>query len=336
MALRMRIRKDQLPADPTTRAIRLREYFCDKDAVLIDSGEDWLIKLKWTDDAYRYIDPRLNKGLRWWEPGISYAEMATARRRQGRVLYTLYDTWTLESWSHWLSNTTRSSNTPTILHIDDHRDIDSPRLFLNSDGLYDPITDHKVDLMLPTSVTQAIESGAIGMGSFLTPFLHKVPNADVRHLCQAPKCMGTQDFHFLTCTRPDDLLNLHAIRPAIDLIPSSAGASPGGYRYTNSLVDWLEGICDGPILLHIDLDYFCNRYDGDSDALVTPKPLNPPLSVIKARIDALGRAMQDAGVLEQIDDIVIAFSPGFFPAELWGVVSSYLMAALGEESCLPR
>lgn len=332
----MRVRKDKLPANPYERAALLRDYFCDKDATLKDAGEDWQIDLGWTNDAERYVDPRLSEGLQWWGAGLSYGDMATARFRQGRVLWALYDTWTLESWSQWLARAPRQDGSLTILHIDDHRDLGSPRLFIEPEGWRDPITGQIVDLGKPESVTKAIESGAIGMGSFLTPFLHLHPTADVRHLCQAPKCVGTTDFRFKLGNRLDDLLDPAATRPTIELEPTSTGAGPEGYRYTDSLVDWLEGIGEGPILLHIDLDYFCNRYDGDSDALTSPKPLDPTISEIRARIIELGKSINDAGVVDRIDDIAIAFSPGFFPAELWEEVSNELLSAFGEAPCRPR
>ncbi|UUH88019.1 hypothetical protein NP444_03635 [Pseudomonas aeruginosa] len=332
----MRVRKDKLPANPHRRAALLRDYFCDKDAVLKDAGEDWEIELSWTNDADRYVDPRLSEGLQWWGAGLSYGDMATTRFRRGRVLWALYDTWTLESWSHWLANTSRKIAGLTILHIDDHRDLGSPRLFVEPEGWRDPITGKMVDLEQPNSVTMAIESGAIGMGSFLTPFLHLHPTADVRHLCQAPKCVGTTDFQFRLGNRTDDLLDPTASRLTIELEPTRFGAGPGTYRYTDSLADWIKSIGEGPILLHIDLDYFCNRYDGDSDAVISPKPLNPSISEIRTRINELGGAMRDAGVLDRIEDIAIAFSPGFFPAELWEEVSSELLAALGEAPCQPR
>ncbi|HCW1033986.1 hypothetical protein [Pseudomonas aeruginosa] len=329
----MRVRKEKLPADPYERAALLRDYFCDKDAVLKDAGEYWQIELAWASNAERYIDPRLIEGLQWWGMGLSYGDMATARFRQGRVLWALYDTWTLESWCEWLASAPRQEGGLTILHIDDHRDLGSPRLFVEPGGWRDPITGHTVDLEVPTSVTKAIESGAIGMGSFLTPFLHLHPTADVRHLCQAPKCIGTTDFRIKLGHQPDDLLDTGAVRPTIELELRSNGIGPGVYRYTDSLVSWLEGIGEGPILLHIDLDYFCNRYDGDSDALTSPKPLDPSISEIRTRISELGKAMNDAGVVDRIADIAIAFSPGFFPAELWNDVSSELLSAFGEAPC---
>ncbi|WP_285960301.1 hypothetical protein [Pseudomonas tohonis] len=332
----MHVRKDKLPANPNERAGFLRDYFCDKDAVLSDAGEGWLLELAWAGDPDRYVDPRLSEGLKWLGSDISYKDMATTRFRQGRILWALYDTWTLEGWSQWLSNSPEPQHGLTILHIDDHRDLGSPRLFVESEGWRDPISGLMVDLKHPASVTEAIESGAIGMGSFLTPFLHAYPVSDVRHLCQAPKCVGTTDFRFKLGHSPDNLINPSAIRPTIELEPASRGVGPGSYRYTDSLADWLEEIGEGPILLHVDLDYFCNRYDGDSDALTSPKPLDPSLEQIHARIGELGAALSAAGVLKRVADITIAFSPGFFPAEFWEVVSRELPLALGETPCRPR
>lgn len=323
----------RLAADPNHRHAQLRDYFCDKDASANLVGDRWALRLKWSNDPGRYVDPRLNEGLAWWGAGIQYQDMAMARKRRGRLLLSLNDTWTLESWSEWLSQRSRHTDLDVlVLHVDDHKDIASPRLFQHAMGWFDPITREIIDLLRPDTVERAIASGAIGMGSFITPFLHYAPNTDIRHLCQAPKCVGTIDLLFYPDSIADTLLAPLELRPTIRVVEDGRGAGPGRYRFTDDVNAWLEGVNESSkdILLHIDMDYFCNRYDGDSDAIESPGPLNLPIEEIITRIDVLTGALKSHDLIGRLADISIAFSPGFFPAEFWAASCDRLLAGLGE------
>jgi hypothetical protein len=81
--------------------------------------------------------------------------------------------------------------------------------------------------------------------------------------------------------------------------------------------DWLEATGTGPILLHIDMDYFSNRYDGDSDWSIQMLSHNPPIEDILNKISELVVALRDFRLGGRIQDVVISYSPGFFPAEFW-------------------
>lgn len=303
-----------LSADLHQRYAQLRDYFCDKDAQATCIDERWTLSLSWSDDPYRYVDHRLDEGLAWWAADIQYQDMAKARKRRGKVLLALNDTWTLQSWSEWLARTPHHADI-VVLHVDDHKDLDAPRFFNRPDGWFDPIGCRPVDLHVPHSVTDAIMSGALGMGSFLTPFLHRHPDTEVRQLCQGPKCTRTIDSQIILESVADTLLDPSALRPAVSLIADDQGTGNGRYRFTHDLDLWLEGLSKtcAPILLHVDMDYFCNRYDGDSDHIDHPGPLNDALPQILSSIDALTKALHRHGLAERLVDIVIAFSPGFFP-----------------------
>ncbi|MFM4918285.1 hypothetical protein ACEUCL_11035 [Aeromonas dhakensis] len=324
----------RLSLDPQLRHSQLRDYFCDKDAIATQIGNQWALVLGWSNDPHRYVDPQLDKGLAWWGSHLRYQDMALARKRRGRLLLSLNDTWTLESWSEWLARTPQHPHI-TVLHVDDHKDLGAPRLFQNADGWFDPITGQTFNLQHPSSVASAIKSGALGMGSFLTPFLHYAPDTDVRHLCQGPKCLGTVDSTIKLELLPDNLLNPDEHRPGISLISDDKSVGIGRYRFTNDLEDWLEGLNsttgeDTAILLHIDMDYFCNRYDGDSDAIEHPGPLDCTLPEVLTRVDELTQSLHKHNIVKRLVDIVIAFSPGFFPAEFWAKSCDRLLAGLGE------
>lgn len=318
-----------LPDDFHARHRRLRDYFHDKDATAVLIAGEWHLEMAWPGGVERHVDPKIEAELAGWD-GISLEGMGLANRRSGRVLTALYDTWTLVSWSEWA---TRAGLSPdehiTILHLDDHRDLGSPRLAQVDGGLVDLITGHRFDVRDPESVLAACESGAVGMGSFLTPFLLAFPNCDVRQLAQPPKVTATVDNAFLPAIEEDDLLSPGSPRPAVRLEPA-LGVGPARYRATQDLGDWLENIGSGPVLLHVDMDYFNNRYDGDCDWSDRHPRHDPPLETVLERIDEVVAALRGAGLVDRVVDAVVAFSPGFFPAEMWTPAEARLRAGLSE------
>ena len=319
---------ERLPEGKAERHGALRDYFCDKDATASLTPAGWELALAWPDGDDRHIDPGLEAGLLWWGGGIRRKEMALAFRRNGRICRTLYDTWTLHSWSEWLARRGDAAlKDLVILHVDDHRDLGSPRIIEDGKAWRDPITRNRCDLHDPTSVSSAIESGALGMGSFLTPFLHLAPGAEVRQLCQPPKAKTTIDYRFQLTTENDTLLAPGQARPSI-VLDRSPGIGPGTYRITPNVRDWLDGIGKGSILLHIDMDYFNNRYDGDSDWPSRPEVLDPTAEEVRGKIDEMTNALAACGVMDRIEDVVIAYSPGFFPAELWSEADARLARRL--------
>jgi hypothetical protein len=325
----LRIPLERLSSDPAVQHAELRNYFCDKDATAKRTEGHWTLTLAWPGGQERHVDPRLDEGLKWWGDDVMLTTMALANRREGRVLRALYDTWTLQSWSEWLARQPHPlPHPPTILHIDDHFDLAPPRLFVEADKFVDAITGAPVNLREPASVNGALNSGALGMGSFLTPFLYTLRSPRVRHLRQPPRTNATIDYEICFTTEPDTLLRPGSFRPAIHLKATAAGI----YRITHCVADWLHGIADGPVLLHIDMDYFNNRYDGDGDWRGRRDKLDPELGDQLLKIDELVDAIKTAGIGPRIADIVIAFSPGFFPAEFWGETNERLRAGLEQLS----
>lgn len=332
--LLLTVARGLLPDAPASRRAALREYFCDKDAEASASPAGWQLTLTWPTDFARHVDPRLEVGLAWWGGGASLGNMALQRRRSGRLLRALHDSWTLNSWSEWaLRHGAGWSDKVTVLHVDDHRDLGSPRLFLQGRTWVDAITGNSFDFGQPDSVAACIESGALGIGSFMTPFLHAAPQAQVRHLCQAPKATGRREFVIDRTTETDTLLELGATRQAMELTPRQGASGPGIYVVTPSVMEWLDDVGAGPLLLHVDMDYFNNRYDGDSDWAERTETLDPSLGSVLDAIDRFTEALRASGVAGRLADVVVAFSPGFFPAEFWAPADAALCQGLELDGC---
>jgi hypothetical protein len=315
--------RDRLPSGLDARHGALRDYFCDKDASVVERDGFLDLTLFWPDGEARHVDPRLDQGLEWWGGGLSRPEMSLAYRQAGRITTALYDTWTLLGWSEWLI-AHRCVRNLTVLHVDDHYDLAAPRVIVEEGEFLDAITGSKIDFAEPESVRAGILSGALGMGSFLTCFLHAIDPLSVRHLRQPPRTTATSRYEIRRETVADTLLRPGAPRPTVELSPTLTGR----YVETSNVNGWLNSIGDGPILLHIDMDYFNNRYDGDSDWAERTKVLNPSLDDQLRKIDELTGALARSGIGPRIANVAIAYSPGFYPAEYWAVADHRLRTAL--------
>jgi hypothetical protein len=67
--------------------------------------------------------------------------------------------------------------------------------------------------------------------------------------------------------------------------------------------------------VHIDLDFFNNRYNWNSDWHEQPDRHDPSTERILDRIGDVVEALLP--LRSRIVDIAIGISPGFFPAEFW-------------------
>lgn len=323
----MRVDRGLFPSDQTQWHGFLRDYFCDKDATATVSGDKVELQLAWPSGADRHVDPALDLGLAWWERGVTLESMWSSRWRDGRVMTSLFDTWTLLSWSEWLTRVRPDlTERVVILHVDDHRDLGSPRLIVQETSLIDAITGAVVRLDDPESVRRAIESGAIGMGSFMTPFVRAMPHAQVRHLCQPPKIEHEVGCQLRVVHVADTLLAPGADRLSIDFSPLASPGAQASYLVTNDVQAWSRNIEGMPALVHIDMDYFNNRYDGDSEWQLRANRLDPDLPTMCAKVDELVDAL--ASSRARIEDVSIAYSPGFFPAEYWAPIDQHLRAGL--------
>jgi len=248
--------------------------------------------------------------------------------RSGSGLISLDDAWTLFAWSHWLKDRYERQNPPlevAIIHVDDHRDMMSPRIAWDGTCWYDLLTGRSFTIFDPESVQAGILSGAIGVGSFFAPFVHELPSVLVRHLSlSAGWVEDSREWWLLRETNEDTIIRPGLLRPEIGMTlmgPNSPEHGDdrvaGRYRFTRTYERCFSDLPNCPILLHIDLDYFNNRYDRDSDWREKPGRHDPGEEEILAKVDELFAALNQFGVAQRIENITVALSPGFFPAEFW-------------------
>jgi hypothetical protein len=328
---------DRLPADPGERAEQLRDYFGDLIPTVTLAEGGWQVRLTRNRAVEFYVDPVLPEGLAWWGPEWRAEDIYKLLRRDLRFQLALDDSWTLYDWSLWLSarrGRGEATEEVVILHVDDHTDFMAPRVARDARGWADLITGEPCDLGAPESVHRAIMSGAVGIGSFMAPFLHGLTRCEFRHLSQSVSSrVPAQSCRIALNAEADTLLRPGALRPSIDLEPCDARrGEAGAHRYlvTHSPEAWLSDLPDWPVLLHIDMDYFNNRFDRDSYWREATHPRHDPdLPAMTRALEEMFAALGRTGVGARIESIAVALSPGFFPAEFWSPMISQLTTRLG-------
>ncbi len=297
------------------------------EAVPLDRG--WRLELRWPAAAASYVDPRLAAGLCWFSPQLLVSDIHLGVRLENGFQLSLDDAWTLLSWCSWLQDQDERPRHLSVLHLDSHADLMSPRLSRGSgaDGPWtDLLTGRPVDLQSPLDVVAAIRSGAIGIGSFIVPFVHEVLHAttglSLFHLCARARQQTAPGAYALVPVFAEaDPLFPDARRPGLELQrlpePGALRDGQGLYVLDDDVAGILGRIPPGPVLLHIDLDYFNDRFDGRPDWEETPERHDPPRDETLAAIDGFFAALAASPLPPSIADVTVALSPGFFPADYW-------------------
>lgn len=327
-AARLVVPRDRLPADPGSRRAVLGHYFGDLLARLEESAQEWVIELHWPDTDTFFVDPLITRQLGWWRDGAKLEEMRREVVWSEKGQLSLDDAWTLFAWSRWLKEKYSVQHPPSeiiILHVDDHRDMMCPRIGWTGTEWKDLLTRERVSVFDPMSVRAAILSGAVGIGSFFAPLVHELPKINVRHLCQSAGLKEDGlEWLLLRQTEQDAILQPGQLRPKLDMelahpqaLQSLGDKICGAYRFSRTYSYCFSDLPDCPVLLHIDMDYFNNRYDRDSDWADRPNKHDPSEDRIRDEIDHLFAALAQYGISQRIENVTVALSPGFFPAEYW-------------------
>jgi len=315
------ILKSLLPSNEEQRWDYLYSYFSYQYITCDDFDHYWKITFDSPPSQECYIDPNLMKGLDWW--GLSnIKKIPSAYKLRNKGIVALNDSWTLYEWLRWFERTDKKNfDKLTIIHLDEHDDMMSPHLLQKNEGLFDFFTNDIIDFT-SRKVFNSIESSSIEIGSFVTLFLYFLSdrNIEIRHLGQKlHEARDSKNYSIeVTCNKKHKLAPDYK-RPVCNFIDKKNGSSNSNltYKFFTSIEDAFDIDIDieQPILLHIDMDYFCNRYEGCSDWKQKKNRHDPSIDEILNRITVINK--QISRLSPSIESTSIAFSPGFFPAEFW-------------------
>lgn len=267
--------------------------------------------LRGSDTSHHHVDPSLR----------AFADQGYALRWL-RVSGQRYDLCCEDSWSGFFiarQLAIAADDEPlVIIHADDHMDM-APTLLAPADAfLRDPIAGSPFDPANSADWEMSIVSGAVGIGNFITPLLFRSRPTHIRHLCDRMPPVGPVG------------VRLDSIRHR--LVPDLAFASPchtdeatwdrSSYARSTDATELCAGLPPGRLILHIDLDYFVNDFNGNVGGRARELDDDDRHSVLH-RMDRLFDAV--AAAKRPVARWIVATSPGFCAFRHWG----WLLSELG-------
>lgn len=284
----------------------LHSYFSNHDISVVENGSHIEIQLKRKD--FLYCED-VSRGLEWLN--ITPKKVSDYYIEGEKSFFTLLESWVTYGIGRYLQ---RSKHTHiTIIHFDDHQDLMSPYIGFHGGKQVDLLTQKKYDFSDLNSVKQAIYSGAITLGSMLTPIICAHNSVDVFHVCNRSSNFSCP-LHI--CGVEDDILFPQSSR--LELNFNSKEESTRNYTRLSD-VEELPSLdkFNSTVLLHFDMDYFNNRYNGSTDWNDFPKTKDHPLADQFDQIEKICAHLQSSGLSKLIKHTSIGVSPSFYPVEYW-------------------
>lgn len=224
--------------------------------------------------------------------------------------------WALAQWSDWLAEEPDSGprTRPLLVHFDAHHDLGKPSVLATArPGVFgSPVDGDEASCRDPRSIARFLRRGLIGIGSFIVPLQHALGGFDILHGVPGDGEPPWQRTRYLELVRePVSWLGRAGLRPTAAIVDDDRRAA---CRYIQSNTPKvLEGVPTGvPILLDIDFDYFCNRYDSNRDGAQWATEAE-----IAGAMAAILQQLARPGLASNIVSVTFALSPDFFPSIHW-------------------
>ena len=209
-----------------------------------------------------------------------------------------------------------------IIHIDDHSDLMSPFISY-SNGRYTNILSKYSSVSLdPSFLKNAIETGAITIGSMLTIITYILQDVNIYHLKRKAtnfyKGISKQSYFDHILEVPDRIG-----------IEYNDNLSNNTYFQTGSM-DEINKILkyESEIILHIDMDYLNNRFNGSTSWKEEKRDSDYPIDEQKHQIRIICKHLEAINKRIPIKLVMIGVSPSFYPVQYWKEGCMYLLKRL--------
>jgi hypothetical protein len=215
--------------------------------------------------------------------------------------------WSLLGPCLWSARSTRMPS--VIVHVDDHTDLGPPLLSRSNSAWRESISGRAFSLVSEADVRTAIARGIVHKGTFLAAYVECAAPGRLIHLSQALEPVSGSLVPGRVRSTP---LPLHYKLTPLE-IAAARVADAWGYDRIRSLP---TDLADGDIWLDIDLDEFCNRFNGDSDRCGLTGSAEERRTTV-TRLDRFFAELRSKRWLDRVGIVTLCVSPGFFPAECW-------------------
>lgn len=313
------ISKKKLPPSPDEAIEFIYDYFNEFELVCRELDDCFQVELG--ANQYTYCED-ISKGLEFLN--ISDENVKDYCIVDENSALCLSENWLPFAFAKFIAGADKKKTDLTILHIDDHRDLMQPYLSCQNGRYIDMISGETIDLLKDSSVKKAVKSGAITIGSMLTAIVYSMQQVDIFHIKEAADYMscGLKK----TCV-PDNLLQDTYNR--ISVLTDEAECSTGRYYLTSEWSDVISRLDkEKPCLLHIDMDYFNNRYNASTSWMENQHRHDPSFAEQMVMMNKLFAGIKEVMKLVEIKYVMIGISPSFYPVEYWSDGLQYLVRGL--------
>jgi len=266
------------------------------------------VRIAGPDTSHLLVDQDLVLGDSILLKGLTHFEIFEYKKeiRDG-IFLCFEDSWTFLLIQKILARS-KSRNT-SILHVDAHDDLRMPLISRDAGKYINVPLGTTFSPKDPTSINEAILSGAIGIGNFLTPLYFFLDDLSIVQF--APERVPFSASVILSESKNNLLPDIQFIDVKFDR--NSARVGNKSYTLTNNLLDCEKKFSKHINICHIDLDFFINTYDGGNYKSLNSENFEKTAATIK--IVELFSQMKNLSF--DFDYWLIATSPGFCRARHW-------------------
>ena len=303
-------------ADANLVMDQLLDLFPDKYPILTAKTEEsWELRLSWPRHLLEFVDPLLSERARTCY-GLDLCQLADYLevRSYGRAcfVFSMFHSWALVAPA-LAGKQAGSSAISNVVHVDAHHDLGAPLLsILAPSVLTNTRFNVRCSLDDSENVLRAVDLGLISKGSFLAAYILGSSTGSLVHVNDG--------------LLPDKFW----LQPSATTISMEGASCPqhfltfqrcpilGAWKLFElpSLPETLPVDGAGAVWLDVDLDAFCNRFDGDSDRRNLLGSAEEA-RIMEQRIAKFLVSLSKATWLRRVEAVSIAASPGFFPSEYW-------------------
>lgn len=304
MKNKFEIRKGQIDADVQSELDQIFKYF-NEFKIDIDEVEDtYFIELQRED--YCYCED-LSCGMR---------DLGVKEVNNTFCYNTLIGVCFSENWLPYINSLIINEKNTAIIHFDDHSDLMSPYIAKKNDSYFDMISGKVIDFNNSLDLLECTMSGAITIGSMLTAMIYSFnTKVDVFHIKR-----NSIDYcgNYKKTTFSDSFLGDSFQRLNIE-ISNEKGVSGDGMYIRCSKTKHIDSYLNAEktYILHIDMDYFNNRFNGSNDWKQEWDSDNLSISGQKELFSDISDFIIRNKLQKKIKKIFIGLSPSFYPAEFW-------------------